>query len=159
MYKLILILLFTSVCFSQIRLNRAEYFTASVVVDPCASIKEKGLNIGVEIEYVGSIYTRASFTNFAALKDGYTDITGAVGVSLTSGYFERTRYYAGGRLGFIYRASVYPTAGVESGIDLMITDNIFIGVRSTYDYRSDQEYYGSPNVWRYSGFVKTGIKF
>lgn len=154
-------LFFTSICFSQsnFRLNETQFFAVSVVVDPSASYKEKGLCIGVEIETVRQVYVRASITNFSALKDGYTDFTGAFGLSFTSGYFERVRYYAGGRLGFISRKAVFPTAGIEAGIDVMLSDTFFVGVRSTYDYRSDFEFYDYPNEMRYSGFVKAGFKF
>lgn len=160
MKKLILLLLFTSFSFAQsnFRLNKTEYFATAIVIDPGASIKEKGLNIGAEIEYVRSIYVKASVTNFAVLKDGYTDIIGSAGLSFTSGYFEKVRYYAGGRLGFIHRSATYPTAGVECGIDFMISDNTFIGFRSTYDCRGDADYYDG-DEYRYSGFVKLGMKF
>lgn len=161
MKNLILLLLVNSFAFAQcgFRLNKTEYFATAIAVDLGASIKEKGLNIGAEIEYVRSIYIKASITNFAVLKDGYTDITGSAGISFTSGYFEKFRYYAGGRLGLIYRSAIYPTEGVEAGIDYMISKNTFIGIRNTYDYRSDQEFYDSPNEMRYSGFVKLGFKF
>jgi hypothetical protein len=159
---LILTALLTSfITFSQsnFRLNETQFFAVSVVVDPSASYKEKGACIGLEIETVRQVYVRASVTNFSALKDGYTDFTGAFGLSFTSGYFERVRYYAGGRLGFISRKAVFPTAGVEAGLDVMLSDTFFVGVRSTYDYRSDFEFYDYPNEMRYSGFIKAGFKF
>ncbi len=160
MKSVILLLLVTSFSFAQsnFRLNKAEYFAASIVIDPRASIKEKGLNIGAEIEYVGSVYVKASVTNFAVLKDNYTDIIGSAGLSFTSGYFEKVRYYVGARSGIIKRAVIYPTLGVECGIDIMITDSAFIGLRSTYDRRGDAKYYEG-NEWVYSGFIKIGIKF
>lgn len=153
-------LLITSVAFSQsqFRLNEMEYFATSVVIDPGASIKENGLNIGAEIEYNGAVYVRASVTTFAALKDRYTDTTGAFGVNFTSGYFEKIRYYTGIRGGFIHRAATHPTAGFEAGIDVMISDSVFIGIRSTYDRRGDADFYDG-DQWRYSGFVKLGVKF
>lgn len=160
MKQLIILLLITSFTYAQsnFRLNKEEYFTTAVVIDPNASIKEKGLNIGGEIEYVGSIYVKASVTNFAVLQDNYTDVTGSAGLSFTSGYFEKIRYYAGGRLGLIRRAATYPTMGVEAGIDVMISDIAFIGIRSTYDKRGDADFYDGDD-WRYSGFVRLGIKF
>ena len=161
MKKLFILLIFPAILFSQsnFRLNDKEYFTAAIVLDPNASIKERGVNIGVEVEYVGAVYIKASVTNFEVLKDGYTDITGSAGLSFTSGYFNKIRYYAGGRLGLVYRKATYPTAGVEAGIDVMLSDRIFAGVRSTYDYRSDFEFYDWHNEMRYSGFVRLGIKF
>ena len=41
----------------------------------------------------------------------------------------------------------------------MLNNNMFIGLRSIYDYRSDFEFYGTPNEWRYSGFIRVGTKF
>jgi hypothetical protein len=160
--KIILIaLFFTLLGFSQsnFRLNKTQFFAVSVLVDPSASYKEKGLCIGLEIETVSEVYVRASVTNFSALKDGYTDFTGAFGLSFTSGYFESIRYYAGGRLGLISRKAIFPTAGVEAGIDFKLTEKVFVGLRSTYDYRSDFEFYDYPNEMRYSGFLKIGYKF
>jgi hypothetical protein len=160
MKYLITLLLLPTIIFAQsgFRLDKTESFNIAVVLDPNASIKDKGLNIGAEIEYVGPIYVRASVTSFAVLQDGYVDTTGSFGLSFTSGYFKKVRYYAGGRLGFIHRKATYPTAGGECGIDVMLTDTIFMGVRSTYDYRSDFEFYDWHNEMRYSGFVRIGIK-
>lgn len=161
MKKLFILLVLPTILFSQsnFRLNDKEFFVVSIVLDPNASIKEHGLNIGAEIEYVGAIYTKLSVTSFAVLQDGYIDTTGSLGLSFTSGYFNKVRYYTGGRLGLIHRKATYPTAGVEAGIDVMLSDRIFAGVRSTYDYRSDFEFYDWHNEMRYSGFIRLGIKF
>ena len=40
----------------------------------------------------------------------------------------------------------------------MISDITFIGIRSTYDKRGDADFYDGDD-WRYSGFVRLGIKF
>lgn len=159
--KKIIFLLASTLCYSQsqVRINKTESFNMQVVVDPHASFKENGLNFGAGIEYNRAIYTRASFTVFNALKGGYFDLTGSIGLNLTSGYFENIRYYAGGRLGFIKRESnTYPTAGVEAGININLSDNIFIGARSTYDKRSDFEFYGAPSEMRGSTFLLIGFK-
>jgi hypothetical protein len=156
---LILILILTPLTsFSQrgFRLNDKEFFATAIVLDPN---KEHGINIGVEIEYVGPIYTKLSVTSFAVLQDGYLDTTGSVGLSFTSGYFNKVRYYTGARIGLIHRRVTYPTTGLEAGIDIMLTDKVFIGIRSTYDYRSDFEFYDWYNEMRYSGFIKIGLKF
>ena len=158
--KLLILLLFTTMLFSQneFRLNKTESFNFGIIVDPHASIKEHGLNIGGEIEYVGLVYTRASITSFSALKYGYTDFTGALGINFTSGMYERFRYYTGGRLGLIRRASnIYPTAGLEAGIDYNVNDDMSIGLRTTYDKRTDFMIYNTPQVMRQSGFIKVGF--
>ena len=159
--KTLLILLFSLAAFSQseFRINKRESFNIGVVVDPYASIKEHGLNIGLEIEYVGLVYTRASTTSFSALKYGYTDFIGAFGINFTSGMGEKFRYYTGGRLGLIIRASnTYPTAGLEAGIDYNINDKMSLGLRTTYDKRTDFMIYNAPQVMRQSGFIKIGFK-
>jgi len=156
---LLLILLTSSLSNAQFRINKTDSFNVSVVIDPHASLNSHGLHIGGEVEYVGSVYTRFSISNFTALNEGYTDILGSVGASFTSGWFENTRYYTGIRLGVIYRNTTYPTIGGECGVDFMLNNSTFIGLRSTYDYRSDFEFYGTPNEWRYSGFIRVGTKF
>jgi hypothetical protein len=79
-----------------------------------ASIKEGGLFIGAEIEYSGSIYTRVGISNFAVLKDGYTELIGGIGINLSSGYFENVRYYTG--LDWVIkRRSANAAAGIRSG--------------------------------------------
>jgi hypothetical protein len=59
------------------------------------------LFIGAEIEYSGAVYTRVGISNFAVLKDGYTELIGGIGVNFSSGYFDTVRYYTGIRLGVI----------------------------------------------------------
>jgi len=160
MKKLLLLLLFTSISNAQmLRFNETEYFTVSAIVDPSASFKENGLFIGGEIEYVGLIYTRAGISHFAVLKDGYTEIVGGIGLNLTSGYFEKVRYYGGIRLGVINRQAANAMAGVETGFDVTLGESFFIGLRATYDYRSDFAFYDYPNEMRFTGLVRVGVKF
>ena len=159
MKKLTIALLFPILSFSQIRFNDVEYFTISMINDPRASVKEGGFYIGGELEYVGKIYTRVGVDNFSVLQDGYTAVVGGIGLNLTSGYFEKIRYYAGVRLGAIKRAETNATAGLEAGIDFSVGENAFIGIRTSYDYRSDQEFYDYPNHMITSGYLRFGIKF
>ena len=160
MKKLLLLLLFTAISNAQmLRFNETEYFTASIILDPNASIKENGLFIGGEIEYVGLIYTRAGIATFATLEDEYTEVIGGIGLNLTSGYFEKVRYYVGVRLGVINRQSSNATAGLECGFDVALGETLFIGLRATYDYRSDFAFYDYPNEMRGSGLVRIGVKF
>lgn len=161
MKKLILLLLISASASAQFRIQDSdqEYFIVSSTVDPNASRKEHGLNIGAEIEYSGRLYVRASVNRFEALKDGYTDFIGAIGVNFTSGHFGDWRYYSGIRLGAIKRKRANATAGAEIGIDYMISDNFFAGLRGTLDYRSDFEFYDYPNQIRPSGFIRIGLRF
>ncbi len=149
------------------RLNDYEYFTVSTSIDPTSSIKEKGLDIVGEVEYVGVIYTKVGFENFSALKGGYTDIHGVIGLNFTSGYFAKTRYYIGARVAKVYReykgsyVGWRLNHGLEGGIDYDINDNLFIGLRATYDKRHDQEilYPNDPIEIKFSGFIRLGYKW
>lgn len=144
---------------SNFRLNKVDSFNFAVVIDPSASIEKSGLNIGAEIEYNGTVYTRASITSFSSLKGGYLDFVGAAGINFTSGMWEQFRYYAGGRLGIIRRnGNGYPTAGIECGIDYVINEKWVIGIRATRDKRGDFKFYGEEPEMRNSGFIKLGIK-
>ena len=101
----------------------------------------------------------AGIATFATLEDGYTEAIGGIGINLTSGYFDKVRYYAVGRLGVIVRQSANATAGVECGFDMLLSDTVFIGLRATYDYRSDFAFYDYPNEMRFTGLVRVGVKF
>lgn len=161
MRVLVLLVLNTTLSFSQneFRLSRTESFNIGVVIDPNASIKEKGVNIGAEIEYVGWVYARASATSFAALTYGYADLIGASGVNFTSGPYDRIRYYTGGRFGFIQRSTnIYPTVGLELGVDCKINDFILLGLRGTSDKRNDFQIWNTPPEMRQSGFIKLGFR-
>jgi hypothetical protein len=157
MKKLLFVLLICASVQGQVKSKDSETFSVSVVLDPSASIKEKGLNLGFEIEYSGAVYARASVTTFSALKGGYYDFTGAFGGTLSLGTFEKLNAYSGIRIGLIRRSTfTYPTYGLEAGLNYKITENLLVGIRSTYDYRSDFIFTGGEASFRYSGFVKIG---
>lgn len=150
---------------AQLQFIQNEYVTLSGYVDPSASVKEKGINFGAEIQLISNWkYVKAGFQSFNALEGGYFDYTGGFGVNLTSDIFEETRYYAGVRLGFIKRGFLdgesytYPLAGVEGGFDYQFTDTLFVGVRVTADHREDFLYSGADPSMVYSGFVRVGFK-
>lgn len=159
----VILLLNVFVCFGQrTKFNNKEYFTISASVDPTSSIKEKGLDIVAEIEYVGLIYTKFGFESFSALKGGYTDIHGGLGVNVTSGYFDTFRYYGGFRSSMVFRNSSYAwNPGLELGIDYKLSDNFFIGLRSTLDRRNDQKIqdYSLKPENQISGFIRLGYRW
>lgn len=162
MKKLITLLLITSLSYSQdIRLGDTETFNISILTDARASIKEKGINIGGEIELVSNaIYVRSGIQTFGVFQGGYVDWTTAGGINLKWGYFDDFRFYSGGRLGFIWRGgNSYPTAGAEAGLDYNFNSGFILGLRGTYDYRSDFEYWGNnKSEMRASTFIKIGWK-
>lgn len=144
-----------------LRINKTEFFTVSTSIDPSASIKEKGFDVVGEIEYAGLVYIKAGFESFSALHGGYTDIHGAVGINLTSGYFEQWRYYAGARISNVWRDGGFGTNyGLESGIDYNVSDNFFIGLRAVYDYRLEQKaIYGWNPEMKFNGFIRIGYRW
>lgn len=153
----ILAILFASSSFAQLQINQNEYFTASAITG--ATITENAsLLTGAEIEYVGAIYARAGF-QFATNNENATDIIGAIGLNLTSGYFSNVRYYAGARLGTTKRESTNGMAGAEIGIDFNIGESLFIGVRSMLDYKSDTEFYGEEDKGKFNAVVRIGFRF
>lgn len=150
---------------AQLSFIENEYVTLSGHIDPSASIKEKGLHFGAEIQLISHWkYVKSGFQSFNALEGGYLDYTGGFGVNLTSDIFEETRYYAGIRLGFIKRgfldgeSQTYPLAGLEGGFDYQLTDTFFVGIKATGDWREDFMYSGAEPEMQYSGFIRCGIK-
>lgn len=141
--------------------NAQDKFNVSVYVDPAASIKEKGIDFGAEIEYHNkSIYTKAGFQNFSVLQGGYTDIAGGIGLNKRIGIFEKFRVFGGVRLGFIFRGDyTYPLAGIEAGFDVKLNEKVFLRYRGTGDYRSDFKYSGANPEMRYSSSIGVGIEF
>ncbi|PIF30167.1 hypothetical protein CLU81_0575 [Flavobacterium sp. 9] len=161
---LILVFLFCEIVFSQngLRFSEKEFFTASISISPVASIKEEGADFVGEIEYSGFVYTKAGFESFSALYGGYWDVHGAIGMSLTSGLFEKTRFYSGIRLARVGRGhegAWRPMFGLEGGVELNLTDNFFVGIRVTYDKRDDQEIFGLSREMKASGFFRFGYKW
>lgn len=143
---------------SQFRLNTTQFGQVSVAIDPCASIKENGLHIGVEIENIRSLYERFSITNFSSLKNGYTGFVGSFGLSFTRGMWENTRFYSGIRLGVISRNGGHPLFGYECGIDTNLCEGVSIGLRAYMDYRSDVEFNDGVNQWRHNGVIRLSCK-
>jgi hypothetical protein len=137
-----------------------EYFTASASIDPTSSIKEHGLDIVGELEYVGIIYAKIGVESFSKLTGGYQDIHYGIGLNFTSGYFDTLRYYVGIRQAKVDRDGGWKlNNGLEAGIDYNVNDDLFIGLRSTLDKRHDQEIFGWTPELKFSGFVRLGYKW
>ncbi len=154
------ILIYTQTSISQIRFVDKEYSTASILVDPSASIKEQGINLVAELELVSRVkYVKVNTQVFTALDGGYLDLTGGVGINLTIGKFDAIRQYTGIRLGFINREIyIYPLVGLETGLDYNI-NNIIIKIRCTSDYRSDFKYSGAKPEMQLSTYIGIGKRF
>ena len=159
MKKLLTVALLTTVL--TVNAQKEEYFTASVSIDPTATVKESSPNLVGEIELVSKWgYVKASSQILPDLEGGYVDLAGAMGFNIYLNRWKTPRIYFGGRLGTIFRGgSQYPLAGLEAGVDFDIVDNMFIGLRATRDYREDFSYWGGEAENRYSGFIRMGFKF
>lgn len=162
--KLVLMFLFSAnfaVAQYNFKLNKKRYFTISTFIDPGSSIKENGLDIVGEIEYVGLMYVKAGFESFSVLTGGYQDIHGAIGINFTAGSLEKTRFYTGCRIAKVNRGheNAYRiNYGLESGVDYNISNKLFIGLRSTIDLRRDQEIFGWTPERKFSGFLRIGYQ-
>jgi len=155
---LILAILFINLSiFAQdgFRINKTEYFTVGMFVDPVASLKEKGLDFGFEIEYVGTIYARLGLENFSALEGGYFAGNGAIGINFTSGYFEKFRYYVGVTGGRVLRNGVGNViGGFEAGMDFKLSDSWAVGGRISYINRQDMLAMNWEPIWRENGYLR-----
>lgn len=158
--KNLIIILFSVTATGQVSFGNSSSFNAALLTDPYASYKEKGINIGAEIEMVENWgYIRTGIQTFHVLEGGYIDWTTGMGLNFKTGYFDDFRYYAGGRIGFIWRdKNQYPTVGCEIGAEYNFGSGLILGIRGTYDYRSDFEFWGGESEMRFSGFVKVGWK-
>lgn len=161
MKKLLILFVFlTQISFGQdIRINDKEFFDIRVSIDPTSSIKEGGLDIVSEIEYVGPIYAKVGFESFSVLHGGYFDIHGAIGVNFAT-KFDTFRYYAGGRASRVSRGNSWSVdPGLEAGIDYKLSDNTFIGLRGTLDKRLDQKIFNWKPETKFSGFLTIGYRW
>lgn len=146
---------------AQIQFEDREYFSAAIVTDPFATL-DSGFNLGAEVE-LHSLwgYIRGFTQVHPVMEVPYLDLGAAMGVTLKVGHFSPLRYYFGGRLGVISRdwKFGYPTVGAEAGVNLLMRNNYVIGVRGTYDYRTDFKYWNNPSEWRPSAYLRLGIIF
>lgn len=166
MYKKI-VLVFLLIANSAIaqynfRVNKKEYFTVSTSIDPVRSFKEKGADIVAEIEYVGIIYVKMGIERFSALEEGYRDIHWAIGMNFTNGVFEQTRFYSGIRTAKVNRGNYGAyriNYGVEAGVDYSVSNNFFIGLRSTIDKRIDEEIFRKKKNIEPNVFLRLGYRW
>lgn len=142
-------------------LNDTEYFTMALSVDPYSTIKEGLINANAEIEYVGTIYAKLGIETHTGLDINYLDVHAATGLNLMLNRFDEYRAYAGVRFGRIWREdkAIVPFVGFESGLDVNVSDSFLIGLRATYDHRTEGDFLGYDRFWRYSGYIRIGIRF
>lgn len=154
--KILTIILLLAVNICQAQFIKEDYTQASIWVDPVATYKEGGPQIGIDIQKIMHWgWVGVSMSHFNALTPRYTDLVGSGGVNFNLFNFDAVRYYAGPRLGFLRRSKhTYPLAGGVMGFDWRISAptasaKIHIGARAWIDYREDQkaQFYGDYNAY------------
>jgi len=151
MKKLLLLLMFTIVGHSQI--NKTLNFNFLV---------DKTAHLITEIEAIEkNIYIKQSLEYAPMIEGGYFATGTALGYSKELGLFKNYRISIAPKLQFIVRGgNVYPSYGGEIGVDKTFWSGLILGIRGTYDYRTDFEYWGDKYSadWQPSLFVKVGWK-
>jgi len=157
MKKLLLALLLTNLASAQ-KFGSTEYTSASITFDPNGTYQEKSLNATFEFQYTCHwLYIKPSVQVLPSIN--YIDTALGLGVVLDKGYYQDWIYYGGIRLGYIHRGATYPLFGWECGFDKKITDNLYIGLRATYDWREDFEFSGADAEYQFNGGIKCTWKF
>lgn len=159
MKKIILMLLISIGAFAQgLKFGSTEYVSASMTIEPSSSIKEESLNATFEFQYsVHWLYIKPSVQILPAIN--YVDTALGLGILLDKGYDKDWIFYSGIRLGFIHRGATYPLFGWECGIDRKITDNFYLGLRATYDWRTDFDFSQADAEYQFNGGIKATYKF
>lgn len=158
MKKLLLLLMCNIGIAQQLDFGDTEYTTISITIEPSSSIKEKSLNATFEFQYSCHwLYIKPSVQILPSIN--YVDTAVGLGILLDKGYYQDWVFYSGIRLGYIHRGVTYPLFGFEGGFDRKITNNVYIGLRATYDWREDFEFSGANAQYQFNGGIKLTYKF
>lgn len=154
---LILILFYSSIVNAQfIQFIDEEYTQISIWNDPVVTFQERMPQFGVDITKVMLWGWISASVSHANLNVGYTDLIGSGGFNLKLANYDPVRYYAGPRMGFIFReGNGFPLWGGVIGFDWRISrphvaTKFHIGARAWIDYREDQkdQFYGASAVYK-----------
>lgn len=122
-----------------------EYTQMSIWTEPTAW-EDSGAQFGVEIKKVMLWgWVSASFSHYSSLDPSYTDLVGAGGVNFNMLGYDQVVYYAGMRLGPMWReTSPYPMVGGIVGFDWRLSrkyssTKFHVGIKAWIDYREDQK--------------------
>jgi len=159
MKKILLLSLFAlQVNAQELNFGSTEYTTISVTIEPASSVKEKSLNATFEFQYsVHWLYIKPSVQILPSIN--YVDTALGLGILLDKGYYQDWVFYSGIRLGYIHRGATYPLFGWECGFDRKITDNLYLGLRATYDWRTDFDFSQADAEYQFNGGIKLTYKF
>lgn len=121
---------------------------------------DTSLHMAVELERVEeNWYAKTAFEYAPNIEGGYTVLGASLGYSKVFGVLEDLRFYVAPKIQFIRRGGyTYPSYGAELGFDRTFNSGFILGVRGTYDYRSDFEFWGHNSAeFRPSVFFKVGF--
>lgn len=124
-----------------IQLNEDEETFITVWNDP--TFTDRGAQWGAEItkELLGG-WVSGGISVYPELKPYYADLVGSGGVNFHIANVKAIKYYAGGRIGWIHRGDGYSPhglLGLVAGFDVKVTEDIRLGLRYWWDYRTDQD--------------------
>jgi hypothetical protein len=151
---LIIIFLLVPLFYTIAQIHTQDEYRFSIQISTDNVVFQKGIfyaGIEFQAEFSNGIYIRPQI-HYAELKDGYLETSAGIGYNLS---YNRWNYKAGIKLGLINRSATYPIFGIESNLEYHITDKIGVGLRGSYDARSDAGFYGGADwVYNSEGFIK-----
>lgn len=136
------------------------FITSSQAQTNVNFLADVSLHMVVELERVEeNWYAKAAFEYAPNIDGGYAVLGASLGYSKVFGILEDMRFYTAPKIQFIRRGGyTYPSYGAELGLDRTFNSGLIIGVRGTYDYRSDFEFWGHDSAeFRPSVFFKVGV--
>lgn len=121
---------------------------------------DKSTHLVGEIERVDDgLYAKVALEYAPNIEGGYTVVGASVGYSKDFGMFENFRFYTAPKIQFIRRGGyTHPSFGAELGFDNISDGGFIIGIRGTYDYRTDFDFWGGSAELRPSVFIKIGFE-
>lgn len=138
--------------------------TIGIYSDPVATDKD-GFNIGATLDYQRTVmYLKVNLFYFPNLRGlDYLEVSATLlGFNAHLGYFNTHRIHGGFKTGGVFRETTgapHPMMGFESGYEWYITDDFFIGLLASYEYRTDNKVWqaNAEPFWRKNGYIKIGI--
>lgn len=128
-----------------------DYTKFSIWVDPVVTVKEGTPQVGLELTKVMHWGWVSASVSYIELTPSYMDAVGSGGLNLNLFNYDAIRYYAGIRLGALWREGKYPfpLVGGVIGFDWQISRGFSLGLRGWIDYRDDQEeqWYGDYDAY------------
>lgn len=164
--KKALIVLCITVGFSLHSQDFKKKFAVTVFNSTNAWVQGDGANMGINLQYQHPIvYVGADVFYYPDLRGfTYTHTIGTFGFNfnLLNQFREpKLRLFTGLRSGFIHRDNLsHPLLGFEIGLQVNLTETIFIGGRYAYDKCGDSQVWSNDAYqYRNSGYVELGFRF